>query len=95
MVDYEEVLTNCPALDIQIEPNNEYRVEIVYTKLTQMEELLEYAKKVLIFARAGTKPKEALLNKLYQAKDNAEYITAVDETDIVKIGVKCRLKETL
>jgi hypothetical protein len=70
-------------------------VEIVYRKLTPMEELLEYTKKVLIFARAATKPKEALYKALCGAANKEEYVKIVDETDIVKQGVKCRLKETL
>ena len=41
LVDTEEVLTNCTALDISVEPNNEYKVEVVYNKQTQMEELME------------------------------------------------------
>lgn len=60
-----------------------------------MEELFEYATKVLIFARARTKPKEALLNQLFQSADKVEYEKIVNETDIVNDGVKARLKETL
>ena len=95
LVDFEEVLTNCSAIDIAIEPNNEYRVEVLHSKQTQMEKLVEYATKVLIFARAGTKPKERLLIALSNAKNKEEYVKIVNETDIVNDGVKARLKEIL
>jgi hypothetical protein len=95
LVDTEEVLTNCTALDISVEPNNEYKVEVLYRPQTKIEELLEYAKKVLICAGEGTSKKADLWNAHSKAANKEEYVKIVDETDIVKQGVKCRLKETL
>ncbi|MBR4420027.1 MAG: hypothetical protein IKT32_04030, partial [Clostridia bacterium] len=95
LVNCEEVLTNCAALDVAIEPNNEYRVEVLYTPETQMQKLVGYAKKVLICGRERTAHKAALWDQLLKAKDKAEYIKIIDETDLIKEGLKTRLKEIL
>ncbi len=94
-VDCEEVLTSCTALDIQVEPNNEYKVEIIYSKQTQMEELLEYAKKVLICGRESTANKAALWEQLRNIESKKDYVNLIEITDLIKNGIKARLKETL
>ncbi len=91
----EELLTSCTAIDVFVESNNEYIVEVVYTPQTRKAELLEYAKKVLICGRERTMKKAGVWKQLINIESEEDYLKVVEETDLIKNGLKERLKEIL
>ncbi|MBR3864224.1 MAG: alpha-xylosidase [Clostridia bacterium] len=91
----EEILTNCTAIDVAIEPNNEYKIEVVYTPQTRTEELIEYAKKILICGRESTAKKADLWLQLIKIQGEEDYLKVIEETDLIKTSLKLRLKEIL
>ena len=92
---FEEVLTDCTAINLTVEKGRDYRVEVIYTPKTYMEKLIKYARYVLTCAEEGTFSKDTLWKQLVKCQSVDEYVKAVEATNLVSNAVKLRLKETL
>ena len=90
----EELLTSCAGLDVTVSVGKEYRVEVVYSTISELERLIEHARRTLISAKGGTNEKQELWLKLRQAKSVEEYVGLVEKYSISPT-VKELLKETL
>ncbi len=70
-----------------------YRVEVLYPAKSEIEKLVERAKKVLTQAQAGNYAKELAWKAIKAATTLAEYNEAVDNATL-DLATKMRLKET-
>ncbi len=91
----DELLTDCVALDLQIEENNEYQIKVEYKAETEIERLKKYALQTLIKANGETESKNALWHMIKKAKSKEEYLKTVDENHLVSSSIKECLKEVL
>ena len=91
----EEVLTDCAAVDVQIESGIEYCVEVSYKPVTRLEQLKAYACKTLICASGNIWDKDELWKQIDVIESEDDYIKLVKETSKVSETVKLCLKEIL
>ena len=92
---FEEVLTDCTAIDLIIEKGKTYRVEVTYTPKTRIEKLIKYACYVLCCAEGGTGAKDYFWRQIANCQSVDEYVKIVDETNLVPNVIKLRLKEII
>ena len=90
-----EILTDCVALDFDVQPNKEYRIEVLYTPKTRLGELKAYACAVLTCARDKMSRKDTLWRAICKTVTIEEYVKLVDETDFASKTIKNRLKEII
>ena len=91
----EPLLSDCAGIDLQIEPNNEYCVKVVYKNQSEVERLKDYALKVLIKAKGETEDKNIFWKKLMQVQSKQEYVKVINESKLISQRVKQCLKEIL
>lgn len=90
----EELLASCAGIDVEVSVGKEYRVEVIYKTIGELERLIEYARRTLISAKGGTIEKQELWLKFKQVKTVEEYKEIVEKYSYSSI-VKTLLKETL
>ncbi len=93
IVEIEEILTDCAAVDLIVEAGKNYCVEVTYQPKTLLEQWKTYAWKTLIRANANLMAKEDLYRQIKQAESLEAYKKIVEETDKVSDAVKMCLKE--
>ena len=91
----EPLLTDCVALNLQIEEGKEYKIEILYKPESEITKLLAYALKTLIKARGEMEDKNIFWKKLSKVKTVEEYLSVVNESKLISQVVKLCLKETI
>ena len=91
----EEILTDCAAIDLVVNSQREYRIEVFYKAQSKVEKILRYARKIMVCAAGETHIKELFLQELMSAQSIEEYTKMVNETEKVSKTVKDCLKELL
>ncbi len=91
----DELLTNCVALDLQIEEQKEYQIKVEYKAESEIERLKKYALKTLIKAKGEIQSKNSLWHMIKKTESKEEYLKTVEETSLVSSSVKECLKEVL
>ena len=94
-VESEEILTDCVAIDLMIEADKEYLVEVEFEAISDLEKLIAYARKILICAKGNIADKDDFWKELEKVESVDEYSRLVGETDKVSNTVKMCLKEVL
>ena len=89
------VLTDCAAIDLVIEANKEYRIEVKYNSLSPLEKAKRYACKTLICAQGDNLKKQEAYKSLEKAESLEEFAKIADETELISSTAKDCLKEIL
>ena len=87
-------LSECVSAKFAFSPEKTYRVEITYPIKSQMEKIIDRAKKVLTEAKAGNYAKDRAWKEIKNAAAVEEYKLAVERATL-DLAVKLRLMETL
>jgi len=90
----EESICDCAAAEFAFEAGKNYRVEVRYSVRTEMQKLIARANDVLIRAKGINDDKNVTFKALEQTKTVAEYLSAVENSNLSKVA-KLRLTETL
>ncbi|MBO6263714.1 MAG: alpha-xylosidase [Clostridia bacterium] len=89
------VLTDCAAIDLVIEANKEYRIEVKYNSLSPLEKAKRYACKTLICAEGDNLKKQEAYKSLEKAESLEEFAKIADGTELISSTAKDCLKEIL